>query len=579
MSNETVVDSARARYHRAMKTRFASCVPVVIVLLAAGCGSKGDPAVDVVEDSAEGDALDAADGADGADNPGLVTFDVPRPPTARAEPWRPQVHYSPEAGWINDPVGLVYAEGEYHLFQQANPEVPFWGELQWGHQVGTDLLRWTSLAPALVPDADLGQPFSGSGFVVDGAARAACATGPGAPDSCLAVMFTHHGGSDGTEKQSLAVSIDRGRTWVLHPRSPVLRQPDLTDFRDPKVFRVEEGWVLVAAAGDRARFYSSPDLLDWTPSGTFGPVEGLEGTWECPDLFELPIDGDPLKTAWVFKIDTNRGLAAARPDSWAFTGTFDGKVFAPAAPQPRIIDHGPDFYAAQSWSDAPAGRRTWIAWMDHWSYALITPTEAWRGALTLPRDLRLVDRGGVPVLVQAPVDLASLDLGVLARAGRFDVDGAADLSGPVGGYPLDVTFRLAPGTWSRAGLRLFVGGGAGAVAGDAFPVDPEAGAVLVGYDRDRGEVFLDRSGALGTGVDTLFGGRFAAARPADVDGGITFRVIADRSSVEVFSGDVTITALVFPDPAADRMGLFTIGAAATFEPLEVRALDTIWPAP
>ena len=309
-------------------------------------------------------------------------------------------------------------------------------------------------------------------------APAACAAAGDAPDRCLALVFTHHGGSDGTEKQSLAVSTDGGRTFVLHPRSPVLREPGLRDFRDPKVFRHGDGWVLVAAAGDRARFYRSEDLLDWTPAGTFGPVAGLTGTWECPDLFELPIDGEPSRTAWVFKIDTNRGLAAARPEAWVFAGTFDGSAFSDGGSGPRNADLGPDFYAAQSWSNAPGGRRTWIAWMDHWSYALITPTEAWRGALTIPRDVRLASRDGVPVVVQSPVDLSPIDLGVLARGTGLVVEGDDDLGGAVRGVPLDVSVRLAPGAWSRAGLRLFTGG--------------DGLAAKVGYDRGTGEVFVDR---------------------------------------------------------------------------------------
>lgn len=536
----------------------------------------GTDTADLADPTDATDMADRTDPADGTvigeamDASGLITFDVHRPASARTEPWRPQVHYTPETGWINDPVGLVFAGGEYHLFQQANPDIPFWGDLQWGHAVGTDLLRWTPLAPALTSDEGLGMPYSGSGLLVEGDAPPACAASGTANDQCLALVFTHHGGPDGTEKQSLAVSLDAGRTWALHPRSPILREAGLRDFRDPKVLRVADGWVMVVAAGDHARFYRSPDLLEWMPAGTFGPVEGLEGTWECPDLFELPVDGTPARTAWVLKIDTNRGLAAARPEAWVFTGHFDGTVFVDGGHGPHLVDWGPDFYAAQSWSNAPDGRRTWIAWMDHWSYALITPTQGWRGALTVPRNLRLATREGLLVPVQSPVDLSPVHLGVLARADRYAVEGIDDLRDAVRGTPLDVTLRLAPGTWSRAGLRLFAGSGTDGGGGRS--------AALVGYDRDRNEVFVDRNDAVGPGVESLFAGRFSAPRPPDPDGGITLRVIVDRSSVEVFSGDVTLTALVFAEPTADGVGLFSEGGPATFQTLEIQALGTIWPA-
>jgi len=293
---------------------------------------------------------------------------------------RPLVHFTAPSGWINDPNGLVYFEGEYHLFYQYIPHRPDGGvggsfSPHWGHAVSADLVQWSHLPIALYPD-HLGAIYSGS-VVVDWHDTSGLFGGR----SGLVAIFTHHNASSaplGPEVQSIAWSADRGRTWTAYPDNPVIANPGVRDFRDPKVFwHVPTGrWVMVVTyGGDRVRFYSSANLRDWSQTGEFGAGQGAQSaTWECPDLFELPVDGDPRHTYWVLNVSTYHAAAVSdRVGMQYFVGDFDGVTFRNANPAGLVLttDQGCDNYAAVTWSDVPAndGRRVMIGWMSDWAYA------------------------------------------------------------------------------------------------------------------------------------------------------------------------------------------------------------------
>jgi fructan beta-fructosidase len=301
------------------------------------------------------------------------------------EPYRPQYHFTPPANWMNDPNGLVFYAGEYHLFYQHHPDAPVWGPMHWGHAVSPDLIHWQHLPIALYPDEN-GTIFSGSA-VIDWRDTA----GFGA--EAMIALFTHANGN--LQSQSLAYSTDKGRTWTKYAGNPILTPPPhLRDFRDPKVFWYGDAdtghWVMAVAAGNAILFYTSPDLKTWKPSGGFVGYGSTEGVWETPDLFPLPVDGGP-DTRWVLIVGVGDGAPARGSGTQYFVGHFDGSTFTSENPKEAILwaDYGADFYAAQSWSDEPQGRRLIIGWMSNWQYANTTPTTTWRSAFTLPRELSL----------------------------------------------------------------------------------------------------------------------------------------------------------------------------------------------
>ncbi len=310
------------------------------------------------------------------------------------EPYRPQFHFSPEYGWMNDPNGLVYLDGEYHLFYQYNPYGNKWGNMHWGHAVSTDLTSWTYLPTALGIDS-LGDIFSGSA-VIDTENTA------GFGKNAMVAIFTSNGK---TQQQSIAYSTDKGRTFTKFAGNPVLPNPGLVDFRDPKVSwnELSKQWVMALATGKTISFYGSPDLKKWTKLSEFGSETGAHGgVWECPDLFPLTYEG---KTKWVLLVSINPGGPNGGSATQYFIGDFDGKTFtADNLPYPLWVDYGRDNYAGVTFSNIPKedGRRIFIGWMSNWDYANDVPTKGFRSAMTVARELTLKNNGEHLILVNSP---------------------------------------------------------------------------------------------------------------------------------------------------------------------------------
>jgi sucrose-6-phosphate hydrolase SacC (GH32 family) len=475
---------------------------------------------------------------------------VPHPPA------RPLIHFTPPHGWLNDPNGLVHAEGVFHLCYQHQPDGLVWGPMHWGHATSTDLLTWEHQPLALVPD-HLGTAFSGSA-VVDHEGVAGFGAG------ALVAFYTHH--DEGRpQSQGVAASVDGGTTWRPYDGNPVLRAPEgLVDFRDPKVFRYGDAgaghWVMVLAAGDEVALYRSDDLLSWTPGSTFGRGHGAHGGfWETPDLFELEVAGT-AERRWVLAVSVMDGGPAGGTGTQYFVGSFDGTTFTSDDPAEgvRWVDHGADFYAPQSWSDAPDGRRIWLAWMSNWNYARTTPASTWRGAMTVPRDVSLRESDGGVVLAQQPVAelaargrvLVDRDDLVLSPGDRWDA-GAAPAA-----YDLDLRLDLAAGATA---VEVEVHAGAGS-------------ATRVRYLPGRGVLQVERApdGIEGTGL--------VAVQEASLDlpdGALDLRVVVDTCSVEVFAagGRVVLTNQVFPAPGSAGLTLVASGAPVPVERLLLRDLS------
>ena len=474
------------------------------------------------------------------------------------EPLRPRFHFTPARYFMNDPNGLVFYKGEYHLFYQHNPFGETWGHMSWGHAVSPDMLHWQHLPVALREEQGV-MIFSGS-VVVDWHNSSGFCEAREGDRSCLVAVYTGHG--PGRQTQNLAYSNDRGRTWTKYAKNPVI-DLGLKDFRDPKAFWHEptRRWIMVTVLPDqhKVRFFASADLKSWTPSSDFGPAGATGGVWECPDLFELPIEGEPGRTRWVLDVDINPGGIAGGSAGQYFIGTFDGTRFVADHPPDRTLwaDYGKDFYASLSFSDVPAsdGRRIWMAWISNWQYANVEPSATWRGAQSVPRTLMLRHGPDGLRLVQAPVvELEALRTTPQPSA----ISGSAALPPSA-----EIILELTPGDWKEAGVRL------SNAAGEE---------VIVGIARTPLEVFVDRRRSRRSTFHAEYPGRHAGP-VAWRDGTITLRILFDQSVLEVFAndGETVVTDRVFPTEPLDRLEL--LPQAEPRPAARMWTLGSIWARP
>jgi len=499
------------------------------------------------------------------------------------EPFRPQFHFTPPAHWMNDPNGMVYLDGEYHLFYQYHPYSNVWGPMHWGHAVSGDLVHWRNLPIALYPDR-FGMVFSGS-VVVDASETSGFGRHGQAP---LVAMYTSHderrkkSGATGYQAQGLAYSADRGRTWVKYAGNPVLTNPAVADFRDPKLlwYAPARTWIAVLAVGDHVAFYSSPDLKQWHHESDFGRGAGAHaGVWECPDLIPMTVSGT-VERRYVLLVSVGKGGPNGGSATQYFIGGFDGHRFQPdpaaatgAASPARWLDYGTDDYAGSTWSGGPTGdeRARFIGWMSNWQYATVVPTERWRGGMTLPRELRLVATGRGLALRMLPAP----ELTRLRRSG--------DSSGILRPQPVASPLNLTRASGMRSGvldaglLELELNlDTRGASRVELQFANARGESTVLAIDRAAARYELDRraSGAVDFSPD--FPGVQTA--PLPVHGGPTsLRIFLDRSSVEVFinAGETVFTALVFPSVPYDTVVL-RADSEIRLESGRVYALRSIW---
>ncbi len=436
----------------------------------------------------------------------------------KVEKFRPEIHFSPEKHWINDPNGLVFYKGEYHLFYQYHPQSTVWGPMHWGHAISKDLVTWEEKPIALYPD-ELGAIFSGSA-VVDWNNTSGLQTGE---EKVLVAIFTHHG--EDNEKQSIAYSNDCGRTWVKYSGNPVIVNPGLKDFRDPKVFWHEgtSQWIMSLACGDHIRFYGSPNLLEWKHLSSFGETYGThDGVWECPDLLHLQVEGEEEKK-WVLIVSLNPGGPNGGSAIQYFTGEFDGRTFVTDQKESDVkwADWGRDFYAAVTWSGVE--EPTWVGWMSNWQYANQTPTDEFRGAMSIPRTLSLIKREAEYVLIQRPIELKGEN--VLERANECLEEIKVDV--PSGAYTFEMNLENAP----------------------SFTI--ELGGLKLAFDKRAKEFRIDRTNS--GFID--FSEHFASVDVMPLEKVEDMTIIADRTSIEVFinGGSAVMTETFYPVNAISEM--------------------------
>lgn len=459
---------------------------------------------------------------------------------AKDEPYRPLYHFTPPYGWMNDPNGLVYHEGKYHLFYQYNPYASVWGNMHWGHATSKDLVRWEHQPVAIAPDVN-GAIFSGS-CVVDKDNTA------GFGKNAIVAFYTY---ANDRQTQGIAYSTDGGKSFTKYAGNPVLTS-EQPDFRDPKVIWHEgtKTWVMILAVGQEMQFFTSRNLKEWSYASSFGKEYGAHGgVWECPDLMELPVEGTNEKR-WMLIVNINPGGPFGGSAAQYFVGDFDGKTFkAETAPSvTKWMDHGKDHYATVSWSNMPQDRRTVIAWMSNWQYANNVPSKVFRSANSLPRELALHRASDgthnlstypspeVESLKQKTQSFGSMSLSTKPRSIKlpkgleaYELRVDADASSAEAIY---IKLANAQGEFTRIELN----------------------------PRDK-NVSVDRTKS---GI-TAFSQDFPAKTSAPAEGRqYQLRIFVDRSSIEVFDarGRYVLTNLVFPTSPYNSISFESRGAKA-----------------
>ena len=484
------------------------------------------------------------------------------------EPWRPQFHFTPPKNFMNDPNGLVFYKGEYHLFYQYNPQGTEWGHMSWGHAVSRDMLHWKNLPLAIAEVPGQYMIYSGSAVVDWHNASGLCATADSGDSSCLIAVYTAAGAN--IQRQHLAFSNDRGRTWKEYAGNPIadLKQPD---FRDPKVFwyEVQKKWVMVAVLADerKAVFFDSRDLKNWTFRSSFAIESNDKGQWECPDLFRLPVDGDSQNKKWVLIVNRNPGAPAGGTGTRYFVGSFDGAHFVNETPAGGELwaDYGKDFYATNSFSDLPEedGRRIWIGWISNWQYANREPTAIWRGAQSLPRELGLAKFPDGIRLVQKPIaEAKALRERAFLQLSNVSVPMAIEAMhvANVRGEALEIEAEFS-GEAKEIGFRLRKGG---------------SEETLLGFTPENKEVFVDRTRSGLVSFAPEFSGRYKAILRQNSR--LRLHAFLDRSSLEVFvnDGELVLTDRIYPSPGSDEIELYSDRGTGKVHSLSIWKLGSTW---
>lgn len=456
--------------------------------------------------------------------------------SSNRETYRPVYHHTPVYGWMNDPNGMFYKDGVYHLYFQYNPYGSMWANMTWGHSTSTDLTHWTYEGTAIVPDA-WGAIFSGS-CVVDKDNTAGFGKG------AVVAFYTSAKSTPwgDIQSQSMAYSLDNGKTFIKYEHNPILTSTE-RDFRDPKVFWYAPGkhWVMMLAVGQEMQIYSSGNLKEWKKESSFGAMQGAHGgVWECPDLVEVAVEGSKEKK-WVLICNLNPGGPFGGSAAQYFVGSFDGKKFVNESPtQTKWLDWGKDNYATVTWSNAPAGRCIALGWMSNWQYANNVPTTQYRSANTLARDLTLYRVGGELYLKSKPSPEIKKARAEEKKIPTFEVKGnyevASLLADNKGAYEIEMTIENK-GT-SKIDFSL---------------MNEKGEKVAMYYDVVRKQFVMDRSASGVVGFSRDFPAvTVAPVRNTDQ---IHLRLFIDRSSVEAFGeeGEYVMTNLVFPAEPYNRM--------------------------
>ena len=436
--------------------------------------------------------------------------------------YRPRFHFTPAKGWMNDPNGMIYLNGQYHLFFQHYPDGTVWGPMHWGHATSSDLVQWKEEPIALYPDS-IGMIFSGSA-VLDKNNTSGLGRGGIAP---LVAIFTQHympgekAGRTDFQNQSIAYSLDEGKTWTKYAGNPVLKTPNIKDFRDPKVIwhAPTQKWIMNLAVADHVEFYSSSNLINWTKESEIGKnLFAHGGVWECPDLLSFNVNG---KTIWVLLVSMNPGGPNGGSATQYILGDFDGHEFKPYSIDIKWMDYGPDNYAGVTFSNV-GDRNILIGWMSNWNYANVVPTVKWRSAMTVARELKLIEQNNKNInsnrflLVSSPVkEMKNAFAEIISKENI--IPNRIDLK------DMKVTnFEI--------------------ILSNIFNEK-----LIVGYHADKKQFYIDRTKAGVSNFYQVFSAVAVAPRLSNAMN-MDISILLDKTSIELFAdgGRTVMTALFFP---------------------------------
>ena len=464
------------------------------------------------------------------------------------ELYRPNFHFTPKKGWMNDPNGMFFYNGYYHLYFQHYPDGTTWGPMHWGHAISTDLFNWKEQPIALYPD-DLGYIFSGS-VVVDYENTSGFGADGKIP---IIAIFTSHDpkkektGEIDVENQSIAYSLDEGLTWTKYKDNPVLKNPGARDFRDPKVSwdKQRKRWTMVLAAGQEIQFYISKDLKSWNKLTSFGEGIGNHGgVWECPDFFQLPVVGSSEKK-WVLLVSINPGGPNTGSATQYFVGDFDGSNFVldesfnreTDKEQGFWVDYGRDNYAGVTFSNVENkdGGKLFMGWMSNWLYANEVPTENWRSAMTIARTLELLKSDNTYRLTSNPVP--ELD--------EFKIEKLKNSNVSIKGKTLLTTSKAVDFTSVQINFKIenLIDG-----VYNFELTNSEGDSLRFGYDSSMNNYFVDRNNAGKTDFSNKFSNRIAIAPSTNTQNDWTGTIVLDKTSIELFfdNGQTVMTEIFFP---------------------------------
>ena len=481
------------------------------------------------------------------------------------EPYRPQYHFSPAMHFMNDPNGLVFFDGLYHLYYQYNPLQLVAGNQSWGHATSTDLIHWKNL-PIAIPEMTTGptpgQIFTGSA-VVDSNNTSGFFNG--VPGGGLVAIYTLN--EPTKEVQNVAYSLDNGTSYIEYKGNPVLDLQN-PNFRDPKVFWYAPGhrWIMAVALprAHQVLFYASSNLRNWSFLSAFGPA-GIEGfQYECPNLFQVPVQGTNDKK-WVLVVAINPGAPVGGSINEYFVGNFDGTTFTADDGVARLMDFGKDFYAVQTYNNTPNGEAIAVGWMSNWQYTQVVPTFPWRGVFTVPRFLSLrqnpTQTGAL--LVQAPISLATLRDKTLFNGSTTVSPGTPVTISSQGNSSFEFHTTVVGGNKGRLNINIRNAAGE---------------QVTVGYDWDQGQVYVNRGQT--TGFSNPYFTNDFSAWESNQDNSIELHVLVDRSVLEVFVDDgvqVCTSSFFMSKGPPTEMQWQAENSPVLVEDLEAYSLKSIWP--
>ncbi len=462
------------------------------------------------------------------------------------EKYRPAFHFTPKKNWMNDPNGMFYLNGTYHLFFQHYPDGNTWGPMHWGHATSKDLIQWEEQPIALFPD-EKGYIFSGSA-VVDTENTSGLGDGITPP---IIAMFTYHdmeaekAGEEEYQTQAIAYSLDEGKTFTKYSGNPVIENPGIRDFRDPKMTWDEERqqWLMVLSADDKSMIYRSANLLEWELLSEFGKgFASHGGVWECPDFFPMNVEGTN-EEKWVLIQSLNPGAYNGGSGTQYFVGEFDGKTFTPDESMADLqedhsywLDFGKDNYAGVTWSNIPEsdGRTLFIGWMSNWQYANVVPTETWRSANTVPRELSLQKVNDTYRIFSQPVSELSKYFEQSYEEEELKVQGLTKLLPESANLSTSVISFQVPQVQDKS-LQFFLS-------------NTEGDTLKFGFDHMKKEFFLDRSKSGLTDFSEHFGDKQSLAPRTSASTDLEVKVVIDKMSIEIFfdKGETVMTEIVFP---------------------------------